>query len=60
MILATHNNPESVSNIFKTFLNEDINAVLGLFGIDHDLIDAVHMSEASNRKKNDYTGYSGN
>ena len=51
MILATHNNPESVSNIFKTFLNEDINAVLGLFGIDHDLIDAVHMSEAATGKK---------
>ena len=51
MILDTHSNPKSVSQIFNTFLEKDINAVLGLFGIDNDLIDAVHMSEETTGKK---------
>ncbi|MDD2959766.1 MAG: hypothetical protein PHE06_01035 [Lachnospiraceae bacterium] len=50
LILSRHNQPESVSNIFSTFMREEVNAVLGLFGVDHDLIDAVHLAEQKTGK----------
>lgn len=51
LILNRHNQPETVSDVFSAFLQEDVNAVLGLFGIDHDLIDAVHLAEQRTGKK---------
>lgn len=45
LILQNNSNPQAVSEIFRTFLEEDINAVLGLFGVDTDLMDAVHLAE---------------
>ncbi len=50
LILQKHNQPESVSEVFAAFLREDVNAVLGLFGVDHDLIDAVHLAEQKTGK----------
>lgn len=44
-ILRRHNSPESVASVFEAFLNEDVNACLGLFGVDHDLLDAVRLAE---------------
>lgn len=50
LILDSHNQPETVSEIFASFMKEDVNAVLGLFGIDQDLIDAVHLAEQKTGK----------
>lgn len=51
MIRQTHNAPETVSAIFQTFLNHDIDAVLGLFGVDHNLIPAVELAQERTGKK---------
>lgn len=51
LILKRHSSPESVADIFMAFLEEDVNAVLGLFGVDHDLIDAVKMAEERTGKE---------
>lgn len=51
MIKHTHHAPESVSAIFETFLDSDINAVLGLFGTDHNLLRSVRMAEERTGKK---------
>ena len=50
-ILKRHSSPESVADIFATFMEEDVNAVLGLFGVDHDLIDAVKLAEERTGKE---------
>lgn len=51
MIRQIHNSPESVSAIFETFLTHDINAVLGLFGVDKNLMPAVHLAQERTGKK---------
>lgn len=51
MIRHTHHAPESVSSIFETFLKEDINAVLGLFDTDPNLIKAVNLAQERTGKK---------
>lgn len=51
LIRQTHYAPESVSAIFKTFLDYDINAVLGLFGVDNNLIPAVNLAQDCTGKK---------
>jgi len=51
MIRQTHSAPESVSAIFETFLEHDIDAVLGLFGVDNNLIPAVNLTQERTGKK---------
>lgn len=51
MIRKTHHHPESVSSILETFLAEDIDAVLGLFDKDPNLVSAIHMAEERTGKK---------
>lgn len=51
MIHETHATPESISPIFEKFLEYDINAVLGAFGVDNNLIPAVHLAEERTGKK---------
>ncbi len=51
LIRQTHCGPESVSEIFEEFLKYDINAVLGLFGIDKNLIPAVNLAQERTGKK---------
>lgn len=50
-IRTAHSTPESVSPIFETFLEYDINAVMGLFMYDHNLLEAVHLAEERTGKK---------
>lgn len=51
MIRQTHCGPESVSAIFEKFLEYEINAVLGLFDVDQNLLPAVQMAEERTGKK---------
>ncbi len=51
MIRKTHNTPGSVSSIFEKFLEYDINAVLGLFGVDQNLLPAVKLAQERTGKK---------
>jgi hypothetical protein len=51
MIRQTHSAPESVSAIFETFLNHGIDAVLGLFGVDKNLLPAVELAQERTGKK---------
>lgn len=51
LIRKKHSTPESVADIFMTFLAGDVNAVLGLFGTDHDLIDAVRLAQERTGKE---------
>lgn len=51
MIKAKHSGPESVAEIFTTFMNRGVDACLGLFGIDTDLVDAVKLAEDRTGKK---------
>jgi hypothetical protein len=51
LIHQTHCAPETVSAIFETFLDHNIDAVLGLFGVDQNLIPAVRMAEERTGKK---------
>ncbi|QRN82059.1 hypothetical protein JR338_06285 [Chloroflexota bacterium] len=50
-IKQTHQGPKSVSDIFETFLEHDINAVLGLFSVDHNLLPAVKMAQENSGKE---------
>ncbi len=50
-ILDRHSDPNSTAEIFETFLNYDINAVLGCFGIDHNLNKAVDIAQEKTGKK---------
>ena len=45
MIRSRHCGPETVADIFTTYMKGGVNACLGLFSVDTDLIDAVHMAE---------------
>jgi hypothetical protein len=51
LIRQTHCGPESVSAIFETFLEHDINAVLGLFDVDKNLMPAVNLAQERTGKK---------
>jgi hypothetical protein len=51
LIRQTHRGPESVSAIFETFLKYDIDAVLGLFGVDKNLVPAVNLAQERTGKK---------
>ncbi len=51
MILERHGGPESVADIFETFLKEDVNACLGLFGVDDDLHKSVLMAQERTGKE---------
>ena len=50
-IRAAHSAPEAVSPIFEAFLEHDVNAVMGLFMYDHNLLDAVHLAEERTGKQ---------
>lgn len=45
LILKKHSTPESVADIFEAFLNEGVDACLGLFSVDTDLHDAVLLAQ---------------
>ena len=45
LILQKHSGPESVADIFETFLNNGVDACLGLFEVDKDLHQAVLMAQ---------------
>jgi len=51
MIRQTHCGPQSVSSIFETFLKYDIDAVLGLFDVDKNLLPAVNLAQERSGKK---------
>ena len=51
MIRQEHKNIESTSKIFEEFLAHDIDAVLGLFGVDQNLIPAVQSAQEHTGKK---------
>lgn len=51
LIRRRHHAPESVADIFEAFLDEGINAVLGLFGTDKDLIDSVKLAQERTGKE---------
>jgi len=51
MIKARHHSPETVADIFTTFMDRGVDACLGLFGVDTDLIDAVKLAEDRTGKK---------
>lgn len=51
MIRETHHSPESSAAIFETFMREDINAVLGLFGPDPNLRKAVDLAQERTGKE---------
>ena len=44
MIRKAHQDPASTAAIFETFLNQGIDAVLGLFNVDPNLKKAVEMA----------------
>lgn len=50
-ILKKHNQPDSVADVFAEFLKEDVNACLGLFDVDHDLLTSVRMAEERTGKE---------
>lgn len=51
MIRNYHHSPESVADIFEAFLEHDINAVLGLFDADPNLIKAVELAQERTGRK---------
>lgn len=51
LIMDRHSGPESVSEIFATFMNGGVDACLGLFGVDKDLHRAVQLAEQKTGKK---------
>ncbi len=51
MMIRNHHSPESIAAIFETFLEHDINAVLGLFDVDHNLMKAVELAQNKTGKK---------
>jgi hypothetical protein len=51
MIRHEHSDIESISKIFETFLKFDVNAVLGLFGVDKNLLPAVQLAQERTGKK---------
>ena len=51
MIRARHHDPESVADIFEAFLNNGVDAVLGLFGTDPNLRKAVDLAQERTGKE---------
>lgn len=51
MIRASHHSPESSAAIFETFMKEEVNAVLGLFGTDPNLRKAVDLAQERTGKE---------
>mgnify|MGYP000860132700 CR=1 FL=1 len=51
LIRQKHSTPESVVDIFTTFLEEGVNACLGLFSVDKDLHKAVLMAQERTGKE---------
>ena len=51
MIREQHKDIDSISQIFETFLEHDINAVLGLFGVDKNLLPAVQLAQERTGKE---------
>lgn len=51
MIKERHHSPESSAAIFETFMNEGVNAVLGLFGTDPNLRKAVDLAQEKTGKE---------
>jgi len=51
MIHQAHQAPDSVSAIFETFLNDDVDAVLGAFGVDENLVPAVELAQERTGKQ---------
>ena len=51
MIRNYHHSPDSVSQIFEAFLEYDVDAVLGLFNSDSNLIKAVELAQERSGKK---------
>ena len=51
MIRKAHQDPASTAAIFETFLNQGIDAVLGLFNVDPNLKKAVDMAQDRTGKK---------
>ena len=51
MILRRHNGPNTVADIFEVFLNNGVDACLGLFEVDKDLLEAVRMAEERTGRK---------
>ena len=45
LIRERHRRPDSVADIFTAFMDQGIDAVLGLFGVDEDLMDAVYLAQ---------------
>ena len=51
LIRVVHQSPESVCKIFEKFLEYDIDAVLGLFSVDKNLLPAIKMAQEQSGKK---------
>lgn len=51
MIKRTHSCPEAAAKVFEKFLASDIDAVLGLFGVDTKLRKAVDIAQENTGKK---------
>ncbi len=51
MIHQAHKTPDSVSEIFETFLAYDVDTVLGAFGVDKNLIPAVSLAQERTGKQ---------
>ncbi len=45
MIQNRHADIHATAKVFAAFMERGVDAVLGLFGVDEDLIDAVHLAE---------------
>ena len=45
MIQDRHADIHATAKVFAAFMERGVDAVLGLFGVDEDLIDAVHLAE---------------
>ena len=50
-IRAQHNSPQAIVPILETFLEHDVNAVLGLFKYDPNLMAAIRLAEERTGKK---------
>lgn len=51
MIRQEHKSIESTSKIFEVFLEHDINTVIGLFGVDQNLLPAVRLAQEHTGKE---------
>ena len=51
LIRRTHSCPESAADILSTFLEAGVDAMLGLFGVDGNLREAVNLAEERTNRK---------